>query len=351
MRVLVTGGTGFVGCHIVAALVQAGHSVRLLVRDRDKARSSLAPFGADVVAAAQQDVVVGDVLDPQVVRGAVNGCDAVVHAAAIYSLDPRRADEIERTNVEAAENVLGEAVRARLSPVVHISTYAVLVRKGGTDPSLPLGDIDYPYTRSKILSEQVARGFQAAGDPVVTVYPGSTLGPHDPYRGDQSERLRWLAAGRLPIWPSGRTHYTDVRDVAALVAAVVNKCSEPHRYVVPGHFADGKMIFGALERATGRKYPFVTVPAGLMLALLKPMDVLQRRLPAQWTMPAYAESVDILRRGTEFDTSAATTELGVSARPFDDTVRDTVRWLVESGRLSAKYGVAQPLRPAAGGPA
>lgn len=129
MRVLVTGGTGFVGCHIVAALVQAGHTVRLLVRDRDKTQASLRPFGADVVAAAQQDVVVGDVLDPQAVRDAVNGCDAVVHAAAIYSLDPRRSAEIQRTNVDAAENVLGEAVRARLSPVVHISTYAVLVRK------------------------------------------------------------------------------------------------------------------------------------------------------------------------------------------------------------------------------
>lgn len=340
MRVLVTGGTGFVGCHIVAALVQAGHTVRLLVRDRDKTQASLGPFGADVVAAAQQDVVVGDVLDPQAVRDAVNGCDAVVHAAAIYSLDPRRSAEIERTNVEAAENVLGEAVRARLSPVVHISTYAVLVRKGGSDPSLPLGDIDYPYTRSKILSEQVARGFQAAGNPVVTVYPGATLGPHDPYRGDQSERLRWLAAGRLPTWPSGRTHYTDVRDVAALVAAVVNNSREPRRYVVPGHFVDGKMIFGALERATGRRYPFVTVPASMMLAMLQPMGLLQRRLPGQWTLPAYAESVDILRRGTEFDTSAASDEFDVHARPFDETVRDTVRWLVESGRLPAKYAVA-----------
>ena len=340
MRVLVTGGTGFVGCHIVSALVQAGHSVRLLVRDRDKTQASLAPFGPEVVAAGQQDVVVGSVLDAQVVTDAVNGCDAVVHAAAIYSLDPRRSAEIERTNVKAAENVLGEAVRAKLSPVVHISTYAVLVRKGGTDPTLPLGDVAYPYTRSKILSEQVARGFQAAGNPVVTVYPGATLGPHDPYRGDQSERLRWLAAGRLPTWPSGRTHYTDVRDVAALVAAVVNKSREPRRYVVPGHFVDGKMIFGALERVTGRRYPFVTVPAPMMLAMLQPMGLLQRRLPGRWTLPAYAESIDILRRGTEFDTSRASHEFGVHARPFDETIRDTVRWLVESGRLPAKYGVA-----------
>jgi nucleoside-diphosphate-sugar epimerase len=60
---------------------------------------------------------------------------------------------------------------------------------------LPLGDVELPYARSKIASEQVARRLQDAGAPVVTIYPGGVYGPHDPYRGEQSETLRWVLLG------------------------------------------------------------------------------------------------------------------------------------------------------------
>lgn len=92
VKVLVTGGTGLVGSHAAAAIVRAGHDVRLLVRRPDQVPASLGPLGLEV-----SDVVVGDVLDEQAVSRAVEGCAAVVHAAAVYSLDPRRAQDMRRT--------------------------------------------------------------------------------------------------------------------------------------------------------------------------------------------------------------------------------------------------------------
>jgi nucleoside-diphosphate-sugar epimerase len=125
--------------------------------------ASLDPLGVDV-----SDVVVGDVLDETVVASAVQGCDAVVHAAAVFSLDSRRAEEMRHTNVRATELVLGQAVARGLDPVVHVSTTVALTRYAGSGPDLPLGDIELPYAQSKIASEEVARRLQDRGDPVVT---------------------------------------------------------------------------------------------------------------------------------------------------------------------------------------
>jgi uncharacterized protein YbjT (DUF2867 family) len=93
MRVLVTGGTGYVGCHTVAALAGQGHQVRLLVRARDRIAPALDPLGV-----AGADAVAGDVTSAAAVEEAMLGCDAVVHAAAVFSLDPRQAAVMQQAN-------------------------------------------------------------------------------------------------------------------------------------------------------------------------------------------------------------------------------------------------------------
>lgn len=331
MKILVTGGTGFVGSHAVAALAGAGHDLRLLVRRPDQVAVSLAPFGVEV-----SDVVVGDVLDEAFVATAVQGCDAVVHAAAVYSLDPRRADDIARTNVRATELVLGAAVAAGLDPIVHVSTTVALARYAGTGPGLPLGDIELPYAQSKIAAEVVARRHQDGGAPVVTIYPGSVYGPHDPYRGDQSERLRWILLNRFPLWIKGGMHVTDVRDVATLIAAVVEPGLGARRYVVPGHHVTGDQLYGAFARHTGRRYPHLDLPGVLIGPSARVIDAVQRHLPAKWHYPADREGVEIVRRDTHFDDSPARTAFALTPIPFDQTIADTITWLTTTGRAPTR---------------
>ena len=136
MRVLVTGGTGFVGAHTVKALVDAGHEVRLLVRSAARIDENVKPLGVESV-----DYAIGDMTDAAAVDTAMDDCDAVVHAAAVVALDRKRADEVLRANPEGARVVLGTAVERNLDPIIYVSSVSALftVRRSFAVPPTILG--------------------------------------------------------------------------------------------------------------------------------------------------------------------------------------------------------------------
>ena len=337
---MVTGGTGFVGSHVVVGLLASGHEVRLLVRRPELVADTFAPHVRSEAIShgiSADDLVVGDVRDEAVVRQALDGCDAVVHAAAVFTTDPRRAAEVTATNVAATEAVLGLGAGAGCDPVIHISSTVALTRRGPSGPDLPLGDIEMPYSLSKIESERAARRLQETGVPVVTVYPGVVYGPHDPHFGDQAARLSYVVRGRLPMWPAGGYQSVDVRDVAATVIAVLVRGRGPRRYVVPGHHVGGTQLFRAVESAIGRRRPHLTLPKSIAGAATAPIDAVQARMPASWRYPADREGVEITIRDTHLDDTPARLEFGLRPRVFDDTIRDTITWLVDAGHLGERY--------------
>jgi dihydroflavonol-4-reductase len=334
MRVLVTGGTGYVGSHVALALRRDGHDVRLLVRRPEQVTETFTPHG---VTFAPGDVVTGDVLDAGSVGHALDGCDAVVHAAAIFSLDPRKAKAMLDTNARATRIVLTAALDRSCDPAVHISSSVALMRHGGSGPDLPLGDIEHAYSKSKVLSEIEARKLQDEGKPVVTVYPGAIFGPGDPYVGSQTERFLWVVRGRFPIWSKGGVLATDVRDTADVVAAVMKPGQGPRRYVVPGIHMTGDDLYGAVAKALGRRRVHLDVPARVGLLSSKVVDAVQARLPASFHYPADSEGAEMAVRDTHLDDSPARRDLGITPIPFDQSVRDEIAWAVEAGHLPEKY--------------
>src|SRR5246127_3883027 len=125
MRVLVTGGTGLVGGWTAKLVADAGHSVRFLVRNPARLQTSVAKLGVDV-----SDFAVGDITDRVSVREALGGCDAVVHSAALVATDPRQNAEMLTTNMQGAQNVLGQSVELGLDPIVHVSSFTALFHPG-----------------------------------------------------------------------------------------------------------------------------------------------------------------------------------------------------------------------------
>lgn len=331
MRVSITGGTGFVGAHTVRAALEAGHRVRLLVRDEATVAPALTPLD---VGTGDVELVRGDVLDHDAVDGLVRGADAVVHAAAVYSFDARRRRAVRTTNVAATEIVLDAALRAGVGRVVHVSTFgALLPARGVLGPRSPVGRPRETYLASKAAAEVVARRYQQAGAPVVVTYPPALLGPHDPKFGDQITRVRDTLRGLMPVWPAGRLPVGDVRDTAAMHAALLTRTDvAAARYFGPGHWLTTRQFVGALREVTGRALPTVHLPARAMSPVGRLADLVQRVWP--WHIPAEYGAIY-----TCASTAGVTgTEGGslIEARPVVETFADTVRWLYDCGRLSAR---------------
>jgi nucleoside-diphosphate-sugar epimerase len=330
MRVLVTGGTGFVGSHTVAALVHAGHSVRLLVRSPRRIGPGLGPLGV-----AGVDHVVGDVTDPASVAAALEGCDAVLHAASVVSLHVRDADLILETNRVSAEIVLGQAVDRGLDPVIHVSSIAALRHGTVDDPVTADSDLtDNPgtYARSKAAAEKVARDLQQRGAPVVTVYPTMVLGPHDPNLGEGTNAWRNILRGIIPAMPPGGTHIIDVRDVAAAHLAMLEPGRGPRRFVTAGHHVTTKEAIDGLRQVTGRRLRVGTIPAGLVHAGGVVADALQRAVPIK--LPFGYEAATTLTRDTRADDTDTWKQLGLTPRPHHETFADTVRWMANEGLIT-----------------
>ncbi|HEX4725223.1 MAG TPA: NAD-dependent epimerase/dehydratase family protein [Pseudonocardiaceae bacterium] len=343
MLVCVTGGTGFVGAHSVAALVRIGHRVRILARDEAGVERALTPLGVDPAAV---DVVVGDVTNEIAVARATAGVGGVLHAASVYSFDPRRAAELSATNVRGTELVLAAARRVGANPTVHVSSFGALLpaRNRVISADSPVGHAREPYLASKAAAETVARQYQVTGSPVVITYPPALLGPADPHLGDQNARLRNALRGLMPIWPLGGYPVGDVRDTAALHAALF---TEPEltrdRYFGPGRYLTTRRQVRALRTATGRALPAVFLPAMAMLPVGRLADAVQRVWP--WHIPAEYGAIytcACATRVVDYDST-----LGITPRPLADTVTDTIRWLYDTGRITDRQAGILTSRPAA----
>jgi nucleoside-diphosphate-sugar epimerase len=251
MRVLISGGTGFVGSHIVAAAVRAGHDVRLLVRRPERVGPALAPLGIQGV-----DTVTGDVLDPASVQAAVENCDAIVNAAAVYSLDPGEARQVLATNPRATEIVLEAAVATGLDPIIHVSSYVALLPSDAVlDADTPVGENGPAYPRSKAESELIARHHQAGGAPVVTTYPGAVVGPDDPYFGDSAFTIAMILRNRVPFALAGGWPVADVRYIADAHAAMLTPGRGPRRYLLTGHYKRWCELYRRSGTSPGGDFP------------------------------------------------------------------------------------------------
>ena len=332
MRVLLTGSTGMVGAHTAAALHRAGHDLRLLVRNADRIARALDPLGLPA-----PEHVTGDVTEAAAVERALDGCDAVVHAAALLSFDRRREAEMQRTNVEGARLVLGTAARLGLDPILYVSSLAALFPPAG-DVLTADEAVKNPrdlYTRSKAAAERLARDLQAEGAPVVITYPGAVLGPDDPTFND-GVRLIFdcLKAGVYPVTRGG-VPTVDVRDVAAVHAAALKPGRGPRRYLLAGDFVTHSELIEAYVRVTGRRVRKVPTPGWLLRGAGRVGDAL-RRLGVDVGALTH-EAMQMATLGVRCDSSPATRELGVEFRPLDDTLRDVLLWLQQHGLAERRH--------------
>jgi nucleoside-diphosphate-sugar epimerase len=335
MNVLVTGATGLIGSYAAIALRAAGHDVRLFVRSPDKVRTVFAPHG-DVFA----DVARGDITDRPSVDAAMDGCDAVVHAAAVTSVQRRRAAEVLATNEAGVRNVVGSAMAAGVDPIVYTSSVGALFPPDTAvvGPDTAVAAPKNAYGRSKAAAERYVRDLQADGAPVTILYPGGIWGPYDPNLGPNLQAVITNYEAGTPIVKGSGWSVVDVRDVADLVAAATASGRGPRRYVLGGHNPDTDQLNRVLTEVGGRKVRRIPMPGALLRGVGRLNDAVMRVLPADLSITG--EGMQYLTRWPGSDDSAALALMGHPLRPLRETVEDSVRWLVDSGHLDAKYAPA-----------
>ncbi len=338
MRVLVTGATGFVGSHAAKALQDAGHAVRALVRTPAKLDTVTARVGVDL---EELETVQGDIADAGTVVAALEGCEAVVHAAAVVGTDPSSQADIEASNFAGALNVLGAAADAGCDPIVHVSSAAALF-PFRTDPVTsdhPIGDSRMPYARSKAECEQLARRYQSEGHGVVIIYPGGVVGPGDYNESTQFEPLKlWLTKPFMRS--SGYTmNLVDVRDIAAVIALSLEAGRGPKRYVMFGHHVTADELLSVLCEVTGRDLKSVAMPKAAFVAWGRLGDLARR----------FGRDLILTSEGTEYmyntcagDNSFTEEDTGITLRSAAETLADSIAWMRDEGHVTADQAGAVP---------
>ena len=330
MRVLVTGGTGFVGSHVCRQLLGAGHAVRLLVRDRHKAQAYYQRLGEGV-----PELVDGDVTDSASVKAALEGCDGVVHAAASTPMQMGSVEQLFAVNVGGVKNVVGTALALGIERIVCISSITAIFNTDAAKVTAdaPPATSRLPYGQSKVEAEIYLRALQAQGAPIAIVYPGGVIGPDDPGFSDSFKALKHRIENGFRIFGGGGMQFVDVRDLAALVCALVTD-GVAGRFLLPGVYSRWTEQADLIEAVSGCTLQRIPAQGWKLRLVGRVMDVV--RLFKAVDSPISAET---MRYATLWPNIRNTDELarrGLRLRSARETFADSIAWMVRAGHIDAK---------------
>lgn len=339
-----TGATGFVGAHTALVLLKAGHQLRLLVRNKEAATHYFSEHGFEL-----NDFVVCDMSDKAKVKEAMRGCDAVFHAAAMVSLDPRLAKEVYQNNIQSIDAVIGSAIELGIQNILYVSSLGALFNYqmyqtgiAEIDESTPLGNPTEAYTRSKRDCEAHVRNMQKQGARIQITYPSGVFGPDDPKLNESNHALITFVSQMCPVTSSG-IQCVDVRDLALIHHYLLENLpnsetlnsEENHRYIVAGHFYAWADLHALLESITGRTIFSPKIHPKVFRLMGVIMDWIKRIYP--FDIPISAEAMRIVTQWTPANSNKITKLSGVQFRKGTETFSDTLAWLVQANHLLAKY--------------
>lgn len=329
VKALVTGGTGFVGSHVVRALVEAGHRARVLHRVSSR---------LDALRGLDFESALGEILDEEALRAACDGCDWVFHVAAVA--DYWQADQayMMAVNVEGTRRVLRAAHAAGVERIVFTSSASAVGLPRGRrkladeSVSFNLSPHEFPYGYSKIKAEQVVSyAVETRGQHVVIVNPVIVMGPGDLNMISgrfitEIARLKWL----VPV-PPGGTGVVDVRDVARWHIAAAEAGRPGERYILGTANYTYREWFGMVADTVGVARPFLPVPAFVLEPVARLIEQ-TRRLGVR--LPIDADQTRLGARRWYFDFTKCHTEFGLPQVDMRQSLRDTYTWYVDNGYLN-----------------
>jgi dihydroflavonol-4-reductase len=321
---LVTGGTGFLGSHLVRLLVAEGVGrVRVLATS---APTWLEELGVETLR--------GSITSPEDVARAVEGVEEIYHLAGKVSRGPEDAHEMFRLHVEGTRLLCEAAARAGAkSLVLASSSGTIAVTDAGDvipdeDWPTPLDIVSrWPYYASKVYQERVAsQSFAGDGRRLVIVNPSLLLGPGDERLSSTKVVLDFLAR-KIPTVPKGGLSFVDARDAARALYAAMSAGEHGERYLLGAANWTFQEFFGRLERLTKVRGPLISLPSKLTVFGARGMNALFK----QWKLapPIEPTEIEMAEYFWYLDASRARRDLGFNPREPSDTLLDTVKYVRE----------------------
>jgi len=342
MKLAITGASGFLGSHCVANAINRGYSVRVLVRNTEKAKKALEMHGINKESV---EVVYADLEDDISLDKGLEGVDSLLHTAAIFSLSPLDAESMMKVNPSSTKTLLSAAVKHDLKQTVYVSTMGVFapITGGDIDENTPTSTGLGPYTKSKIESEKIARQFQKDGAPVNIVYPGGIFGPIDPNPNlsDSMGMLTEILKRNIGLTAKdAKLAMVDVRDVAEVCVGALTVNSKIARYHAWGELVTMDQVIELVKKITDRKIRFYSTPLFVLDGLGtfgELFTLLTRiRLPfAKESMKMFTQNARVKGPG-EINQIPANRDFGFQEISLERSLTDALSWLYSSGHLTAK---------------
>ena len=331
MRVLVTGGTGFVGNAVARALAGRGYRVRALVRPgRDAAR--LRELGAEVVQ--------GDLLDEASLAAAVDGVEGLFHVAAVYAYWTADPAMLYRVNVDGTTALLAAARQAGVRRAVFTSTVATLKWPGrgrlADERSVAsLEEMAGHYKRSKWLAEQAALTANGDGFAVVVVNPTAPFGPWDARPTPTGRIVLEFMRRRMPGYVQSGINVVDVDDVAAGHVSAFERGRAGERYILGNENLNLAEVYGLLGEVTGLRRLPVRVPYWLAFAAGLVDGAIEGRLLGREPYVPL-EGLRVARHPMYTDCSKAVADLELPQTAAAEALESAARWYVDHGYVDER---------------
>jgi dihydroflavonol-4-reductase len=320
VKVFVTGGTGFIGGEVARQLRARGDEVVALVRTPGKA-ANLRDLGCQLA--------VGDLSGENAIRQAMAGCDAVIHAAAMYEvgIPAKQRPAMWEANVAGTERVMKAALAEKVPRIVYVSTVGIFgnTHEQVVDESYenPENDFTSYYEETKLAAHKVVqRRIGEQGLPAIIVQPGGVYGPGD--TSQVADLLEQFFAGMLPFLPFPELGIcmTHVEDIAGGILLALDKGELGETYVISGPATTMREAIETVARVSGRKAPKRALPTGLMKAMIPIGPLVGKAMGQPPNLREIISSADGVTFWASYD--KAQRELGYSPRGMEEGLRQTL---------------------------
>lgn len=325
MKVAITGASGHIGISVMDELRRRGISFKALVHH-------------DTHYFEEKNIehVRGEVNNRGDMEKLLDGCDALIHSAAVISINGDPTGYVRQVNVEGVRNVMQTALDYKLKRVVHISSihaYQSWPVDKVLDESSPLVDNDaFAYDKSKRDGQLLVKEFVKQGLPAVILNPTSVTGPPENKMSYQGKAMLDIYNKKIPAIFHGGFDWVDLRDVTQAVCNALTMGRVGENYLLAGKYYTMREIVGMISEIKGEKIRIPTIPVSFAMMGL-PFVRLQSFFTGK--EPLYTnESIDVLVYGNKrISSEKARKELNFECRDFKVTLRDLISWFKDNGYI------------------